>query len=372
MKKSIILFLSPHQFILILIIALITANPVFARTWTSADDEAKTFVADFKSYDKKTGMVKVNKGLRTMIFHIDKLSESDRQWIKKKAEAKQIKFLVWNVQKGSNPYEKGPEKTLKVIQDSKAEIILMQESYDIKGSRPKLGKWIADQLKWNYYQGKSAHLCVISKFPIEKTYYHSSWNGVGARLKTTSGDIVVWSCWLDYKANLKRYVYNTENPTLAGALACETTQSSRAKQTKSLFSSFKKHSHLDADVPVIIGGDWNSPSHLDYTEANKHLNKGLVIPIPSSVIFEENGFLDAYREFYPDVVKHPGNTWSPLYQRVEDEQRIDRLYFKSTRSKKITVNSVEILPKQLENKSIPSAKRNFPSDHAGLLVTLEW
>ena len=57
-----------------------------------------------------------------------------------------LKVLVWNAWRGGNEVTEGPEKILKVIRDSEADVVLMQESYDINGERPLLGAWLAEQL----------------------------------------------------------------------------------------------------------------------------------------------------------------------------------------------------------------------------------
>ena len=87
---------------------------------------------------------------------------------------------------------------------------------------------------------------------------------------------------------------------------------------------------------VILGGDFNEPSHLDWTEATKDMRDhyGLIVPWDVSVILEKAGYKDSYREKYPDPVTHPGFTcpadcpdialkklvWSP---EADDRDRID-------------------------------------------------
>lgn len=59
------------------------AGVLSARTWTSAEG-AKTFEGEFKSFDTESAKVTVIvKNGRTMTFGLDKLSEEDRNWIKK-------------------------------------------------------------------------------------------------------------------------------------------------------------------------------------------------------------------------------------------------------------------------------------------------
>ncbi len=91
---------------------------------------------------------------------------------------------------------------------------------------------------------------------------------------------------------------------------------------------------------VFIGGDFNEPSHLDWTEATKDSadHQGLVIPWTVTTLLAEGGFRDAFRTFYPDPVKHPGYTypadckdvfigkllWAP---EADERERIDYIFY---------------------------------------------
>lgn len=279
----------------------------------------------------------------------------------------ELPVLVWNVQRGANNFESGPEKTLKVIRESGAEIVLMQESYDIDGERPQLGLWLAKQLGWNAHQGDSPHLCILTKHEISETFTHEPWHGLGVRVKTAQGfEFLAWSCWIDYRAYVPYFLRDNPNATLEQVLKCETKDSNRVAQTEALLARLKELGHLESKLPLLVGGDWNSPSHLDYTESTKDRHRGLVIPFPSSLAFEKAGFTDTFRTVYPDPVKNEGNTWSPLSMKGPQD-RIDRLYL---RAKDIKAASAKTLPENLEDEAIPQKERQFPSDHAAVLTRL--
>lgn len=288
------------------------------------------------------------------------------------AAAENLSVLVWNVQRGANLFDQGPEKALKVIRDAKANLVLMQESYDIDGDRPTLGLWLASQLGWQAHQGSSPHLCILTKFAIVETFKHEGWHGIGARIRTPQGDFLAWSCWIDYRAYLPDFL--TENPTatLAELMACETTGSDRAKQTTALLARLKKLGHLDSPLPLLVGGDWNSPSHLDYGPDTKHLHHGHVIPLPSSLAIEQAGFTDTFRQVHPSPLKYPGMTWTTInrtnrktHQPVALD-RIDRLYLRGSGLRPVTATT---LPSPLEKDTIRKVSRSFPSDHCAVLTT---
>ena len=91
---------------------------------------------------------------------------------------------------------------------------------------------------------------------------------------------------------------------------------------------------------VFLGGDFNEPSHLDWTEATKDLgdHQGLVIPWTVTTMLEDSGYEDAYRIYYPDPVKNPGYTYpadckdidiSELTwaSKADERERIDYIFY---------------------------------------------
>ena len=63
---------------------------------------------------------------------------------------------------------------------------------------------------------------------------------------------------------------------------------------------------------IILGGDFNEPSHLDWIRETKDLydHNGLIIPWTVPLMLDNNGFIDTYRTLYPDVLSYPGFTFS--------------------------------------------------------------
>ncbi len=68
---------------------------------------------------------------------------------------------------------------------------------------------------------------------------------------------------------------------------------------------------IEAGSPVFLAGDFNAPSHLDWTEATiglrPHLRAAIDWPVSRAV--ENAGFRDSWREVHPDPVAEPGLTW---------------------------------------------------------------
>ncbi len=87
---------------------------------------------------------------------------------------------------------------------------------------------------------------------------------------------------------------------------------------------------LAADgVPVFMTGDFNSPSHLDWTEeAVEERELPYELEWPASKALADAGFRDSYREAHEDPAAEPGLTWTagqppPRMRASETNDRID-------------------------------------------------
>ena len=83
-------------------------------------------------------------------------------------------------------------------------------------------------------------------------------------------------------------------------------------------------------VPTFLTGDFNSPSHLDWTEAVAQTRPQRVpypLAWPVSSALASAGFRDSYREAHPDPVMTPGFTWTPGTPppRIRRKETLDRI-----------------------------------------------
>ena len=144
---------------------------------------------------------------------------------------------------------------------------------------------------------------------------------------------------------------------------------------------------------VIYCGDNNEPSHLDWTEKTKNLfdHHGVVFEWNTTKTLEGHGYLDAYREKFPNPATHPGFTWpadnpdAPLKELTwapdaDERDRIDFcVYYPDERLKLSDIQivghrgSIVRNQKVKENANDPFLipKGGWPSDHKGLLGTFE-
>lgn len=300
-----------------------------------------------------------------------------------------LRVLVWNVLHGANDVVDGPEKALAVIRASDADVVLMQESYDIEGQRPLLGAWLAQQLGWNQWQADSPHLCILSRFEFTERWTHEPWHAVGARLVDDRGrDFIAWNIWIDYRDNITRKLRDVPDISDADLLESEFVRSQRLPQAQRIVARIEALGHLDLSVPVLVGGDWNTPSHLDWTlDTARVYKRRRPLDLPVSVAMAEAGFIDTFRTVHPNPVQRPGITWSPMFRtQGEKEQgfeRIDRLYLHEPDAAKDRVDGGQggwklepvaghVYPIVWEDDAIPVPDRQFPSDHGAVLIELKF
>jgi len=121
---------------------------------------------------------------------------------------------------------------------------------------------------------------------------------------------------------------------------------------------------------LVATGDFNEPSHLDWTpraaEAGLHPMK---VDWPGSRKYEKAGFIDSYREAFPNEVTHPGNTWTSWKPDDDPETKHDRIDFIHHRGPNLHLRSIQILGEKPEKADIVFDP--YPTDHRSLLATFD-
>jgi len=245
-------------------------------------------------------------------------------------------LVNWNIWHGGTHYTKekdgfdGIERTIELIENADADIVLMQETYGA-GSR------ISSMLGFYYYEASSAigavwgaNLSVMSRFPIDDVYMieeasnygkNYAFNNGGSRIRLSDNKgVIVFSNW-----------YNGRKPEdLDGALSAWTGLIENAEET-----------------PLIFGGDYNSVSHLDDGIGESGHSK----------LMTGAEFTDSYRHVHPDVESHPG------YSFHTSTRRIDYIYFKGNK-----LEAIEVKPIVPNFKGIGELTPGYPSDHLGIVA----
>ena len=124
-------------------------------------------------------------------------------------------------------------------------------------------------------------------------------------------------------------------------------------------------------TPTFLMGDFNAPSHLDWTAEVAARLKTIPYPVawPVSKLLADAGLRDSYREAHPDPVRTPGLTWTagqpaPILPADRMFDRIDFLY---TAGNSRTVASRIV--GEAGGADVDIAITPYPSDHRAIVST---
>ena len=306
-----------------------------------------------------------------------------------------LKVLSFNIYWGG--HKKPIEKTIDVIKSSGADLIGIQENMNRKFEDQTTE--IAEALGFSYV--RSAILDSLEKFGSSGNKISARWTqqagqstlsrfpitaqspgGFGIQVKMTP----VKNIWI-FNTHLWHYPYvpyqlhNTKyhqgefiDPKKTDAETKAILSARISHETEITKILIDINSVLSMQEPVFLTGDFNEPSHLDWT---KEVAKAEIHPIkidfPTSRQIIDSGMKDAFRECFPNALNHPGFTWpageypdSPDSSQLDPEDRIDFIYFIG---KEVKVKKVELLGEDKNTSDI--SFKEYPSDHRAVLANFE-
>lgn len=266
-------------------------------------------------------------------------------------DGRPLRVLAWNIWHGGRRKgrDEGVQRVVEVIRECEADIVLMQETY---GSGPR----ISGRLGFDDFL-RSSNLSIMSRYPIEEVhrlYQGFRFGGATIRLNREE-ELRAYSLWINYLPDVEKLL--AEGADAEAIVAADSK--TRGKEMNEILAVLLPHLDESPDTPVLVGGDFNSGSHLDWTEAAAHLDnhQGRVVAWPVSDAMARAGFADTYRRARPDPIADPGWTWSPEF-RESHPDRIDYVYSRGDRWE------------VLDSVVLDEHPRGWPSDHAAVLSTL--
>lgn len=283
------------------------------------------------------------------------------------AEPITLKVMSFNIWYGGE--QANFADVVKVIRDADPDIVGVQEPDD------NLAR-LAHETGLVYYDQRRN---IISRYPLFDS-------GVGERTKPgTDGygiaglDPDAVHAWAVVGHNKVVAVGNTHltwEPTYGPDMVAEgnTAEEVVAAENQSRGVEVKPLAELgklgEAGIPVFVTGDFNSPSHLDWTAEMQAIRPAVKYPVqwPVTVTMESTGFRDSYREAFPDPTKKPGLTWplvaDPVFMEEWAHDRIDYVF---TAGPTKTLKS-EIIG-EVGGKDVDVGVVRYPSDHRAVLST---
>jgi exodeoxyribonuclease III len=279
----------------------------------------------------------------------------------------QLKILTFNIWGGGG---KDLEQTIAVLRASQADIIGLQEVYRSGEEGHKtLTPQIAASLGFHYYDQKQSSVshgvtAVLSRYPIMG---HNR-SGLGVRIDVYGYEVTIFNLHLE---DAPYQPYQLVGIPYADAPFLHTSEeailSAEATRGRTLNQLEKDLKEL-GDSTVIITGDFNEPSHRDWSLRAASIKRHpLAVAWPTTKRIESWGFKDAYREIHPDEITHPGFSWTNQPGPKEHHDRIDFIF---SRGLNMRIESAAIVgekPSHADKVVLP-----WPSDHRAIVATVSF
>lgn len=282
---------------------------------------------------------------------------------------KELKVLAWNVWHAghSKAYpQKGCEGTIGILKQSQADVILMIETYGAASV-------VADSLGYPYYL-ISDNLCIYSRYPITKKFSFpdqiATFNFGGVEIDVGGTLVRIFDTWIHYLPDAR---LTPTDKSEAEILAWEDA-GTRDDEIRTILSLLKPMLAETDSIPIIMGGDFNSHSHLDWTDATKNMynHGGAIVNWTVSKEMEKAKFKDSFREINPDPVKNIGVTWLTDADSLETVNRQDRIDFIYYQGKTIQAVASDCYDNILgEQFSFKGEDFFYASDHGFVLTTFK-
>lgn len=282
------------------------------------------------------------------------------------ADEEGVSVMSYNIHRGGVVMLKQPlSQTAKVIRSAKADIVGIQETRSPRGD--KLVE-LAKLLGWNHDMGNGSN--ILTRYKIIKSLV----NGIKVELDSGREAYVfnlhlpshpyqpyqllgIRPKWHKHKFDIEFIKTETE--------AIKWAKKARGREVTKLLRNIRSISDKQASVFVV--GDFNEPSHLDWTaRAAKAGRHPIKVEYPHSLAMTKAGFADAYRTIYSNEMENPGYTWSSFYKFDDPTTHHDRIDFVYFKGKGIRLNEVKIVGETRKDADIVISP--YPSDHRAVVA----
>lgn len=239
-----------------------------------------------------------------------------------------------------------------VIEATNPDVIGLQESYD-------LGIEIADRFNYCFYGSKDNSTAILSRYPIELV------NDLYCKVVLGSNYYINF-----FNLHLPAYPYQPYDirDTL---ITTEAQAVHQAEQARGIYVTeiVQSIDEIDDNMPIIVTGDFNEPSHLDWIQGADNPSQfqfnsdssQFIVNWPASNKMYNAGLRDAYRELFSDPIDTPGYTWTPNYGVNEIHDRIDFIYYNN----QIDLSDVFLVG---PDNNCDIIVNDFESDHRGVFA----
>jgi endonuclease/exonuclease/phosphatase family metal-dependent hydrolase len=218
----------------------------------------------------------------------------------------------------------GIPKAVASIKEAKADVVGLQECSTETADK------LAEALGFHRVKSGTGGAQIISRFPVLETFGVAGIDptrAVAARIQADGREFILYNIHLD-AGHYGPYAARPAGATAAEVME-EEAKSQRTAQMAGILTSMHGHLTQSDATPVILTGDFNSPSHLDWSQKNSANHSGIaIVPWPATILPFQAGLVDSFRLLHPDPAANPGNTWSTIHKKGEPQDRIDYIFHK--------------------------------------------
>ena len=274
--------------------------------------------------------------------------------------ATRISVMSYNIENGGAQVDFN--KTVEAIKKSGADVVGIQEAW---GNTARLAKAAG----WKYYDQRQH---IISRFPL---FEAPDSHGLYTFIEVLPGKMVAMA-----NMHLPDEPYGPDM-VRSGSTAAEVEENERKVRLPTAMPFVEKLAALaKKGVPVFLTGDFNSPSHLDWTEPTVGVlqNHRYVVEWPVTKFIQEKGIIDSFRETHPNPEKNPVYSWPSGRPFVENSidgfnpsknDLPDRVDFVYTAGKSKILESHIVGEPEYKGSDIHVTP--WPSDHRAVVSRFE-
>lgn len=288
-----------------------------------------------------------------------------------------IRVMSFNLWHGGDacklPVDTVVKYQLAAIRSTGVKVVGFQEQTSNLSGNSSRAQLLADSLGWNCYIISSSR-AVIAEFPMEPLI--PSPKTVNGQPATPEVVMLTLPGGRKFAFSSLHLMYTPYEPYDIADKKLKSRSAAEASAVKSRLHEVKNVQQvlqtLDKKTPVVLVGDFNEPSCLDWTTQAIRDRNDVQLPFsvnwPASRFLLNNGYKDAYREVYPNVKNKPGYTWTSLpglWRKPEIPDRIDLIHVSG---KTVTVRNAWIVGERSDMTDLVIAP--WPSDHRAVVVEI--
>ena len=213
-----------------------------------------------------------------------------------------LSILSFNILYGGTHFGQPLNQTAKVIEIARADVVVLCEQM---GNAQALADLLALHCHEVTAPPYRDSVAVLSRFPVIETFEH------GARLALTEDET---ACVFGVHLSSSPYQpYQVRDGAFSrGEDVGESAETARGREIDRVLAEIP--TRMKKGERVFLCGDFNEPSHLDWTDrsAAAGFHFKTMVPWPCSSKIIASGMEDSLRAVYPNECDFPAGTWTTV------------------------------------------------------------